>query len=47
MLLGVGERIGSLEAGKDADVLLSKGQPLTTWAQTQRVIVDGVTRFER
>jgi imidazolonepropionase-like amidohydrolase len=46
-ILGVSDRIGTLEAGKDADVVLWKGQPLTTWAQTQRVIVDGVTRFER
>ena len=46
-ILGVGDRLGTLEAGKDADLVLWKGQPLSTWAQTQRVIVDGVTRFQR
>jgi len=46
-VLGVGDRLGTLEAGKDADLVLWKGQPLSTWAETRRVIVDGVTRFER
>jgi len=46
-ILGVDERLGTLEAGKDADLVLWKGQPLSTWAQTRRVIVDGVTVFER
>jgi imidazolonepropionase-like amidohydrolase len=46
-VLGVDERLGTLEAGKDADLVLWKGQPLSTWGQTQRVIVDGVTRFQR
>jgi imidazolonepropionase-like amidohydrolase len=47
VILEVGDRIGTLEVGKDADLVLWKGRPLTTWAQTQRVIVDGVTRFQR
>jgi imidazolonepropionase-like amidohydrolase len=46
-ILGVQERVGTLEAGKDADLVLWKGRPLSTWAQTQMVIVDGVTRFQR
>ena len=46
-ILGVGDRLGTLEAGKDADLVLWKGQPLSTWARTQLVIVDGVTRFHR
>ena len=47
VILGVGDRLGTLEAGKDADLVLWKGKPLSTWALTQRVIVDGVTRFQR
>jgi imidazolonepropionase-like amidohydrolase len=47
VILGVSDRIGTLEPGKDADLVLWKGEPLTTWAVAQRVIVDGVTRFER
>ncbi len=46
-ILGVDDRVGTLEAGKDADLVLWKGEPLSTWSQTERVIVDGVTVFER
>jgi imidazolonepropionase-like amidohydrolase len=47
VVLGVEDRLGTLEAGKDADLVLWEGEPLSTWARTRRVIVDGVTRFER
>ncbi len=47
VILGVDGRLGMLEPGKDADLVLWKGEPLSTWAETRRVIVDGVTVFER
>ncbi len=46
-ILGVDDRLGTLEAGKDADLVLWKGEPLSTWAEAQVVILDGVTVFER
>ena len=46
-ILGVGDRLGSLEIGKDADLVLWEGRPLSTWGRTKRVIVDGRTVFSR
>jgi imidazolonepropionase-like amidohydrolase len=46
-ILGVSDRLGTLETGKDADLVLWKGEPVSTWAETQRVIVDGETVFDR
>ena len=46
-VLGVADRMGSLEVGKDADVVVFDGDPLSirTWAS--RVYVDGRLVFER
>ena len=46
-VLGVDDRMGSLEVGKDADVVVFDGDPLSirTWAT--RVYVDGQLVFER
>ncbi len=46
-ILGVADEIGSLEAGKSADLVLWETHPLGTWGETRRVIVDGETLFER
>jgi imidazolonepropionase-like amidohydrolase len=46
-ILEVGDRLGTLEPGKDADMVLWKGEPPGTWAEAQRVIVDGATVFDR
>ncbi len=46
-ILGVDERLGTLAPGKDADLVLWNGEPLSTWGETRRVIVDGLTVFER
>lgn len=46
-ILGVADRLGSLEAGKDADIVLWKGHPLSTWGETRMVIVNGQVVFER
>jgi hypothetical protein len=43
---GVADRVGSLEPGKDADVLLLTGDPLDTRSRLVRVLVDGETAWE-
>lgn len=44
---GIDDRVGSVEAGKDADLVLFEGDPLTVSARPVWVMVDGVIRFER
>lgn len=40
-ILGVAERVGTLEAGKDADVLLLSGDPLDVKTRVELVLVNG------
>ena len=42
--IGVEDRVGSLEAGKDADVVLADGDPLVSNTTIEKVIVDGEIR---
>lgn len=44
--LGIEDRVGSLEKGKDADIAIFKGHPLSIYAIPQKTIVDGVVRFD-
>lgn len=43
--LGIGDRVGSLEAGKDADLVIWSADPLSTRAVVERVVIDGRTFF--
>jgi imidazolonepropionase-like amidohydrolase len=45
--LGVENRIGSLEVGKDGDVAIFKGHPLSVYTIPMQTIVDGIVRFDR
>jgi len=45
--LGIADRVGSIEVGKDADLAIFDEHPLSIYAIAQRTIVDGVTRFDR
>lgn len=45
--LGISDRVGSLEVGKDADVAIFDKHPLSIYAIPQMTIVDGVLRFDR
>lgn len=45
--LGVDNRVGSLEAGKDADIAVFKNHPLSIYAVPLYTVVDGVVRFDR
>jgi imidazolonepropionase-like amidohydrolase len=44
--LGIAERTGSLEEGKDADIAIFNAHPLSIYAIPQMTIVDGVIRFD-
>ncbi len=44
--LGIDDRVGSIEVGKDADLAIFNAHPLSIYAIAQRTIVDGLTRFD-
>jgi len=46
-ILGVASRIGSLESGKDADIIILSGHPLDTFIQVEMVLIEGETVYER
>ena len=40
-ILGVADRVGSLEAGKDANFFMSNGDPLEIRTHVTRVVIEG------
>jgi imidazolonepropionase-like amidohydrolase len=46
-IVGIDDRVGSLEEGKDADIALFNGNPLDYRVRAQRVFIDGVEVFKR
>lgn len=44
---GIADRVGSLEVGKDADVVIYDGSPLEISGKTWKVLVDGEVVFSR
>jgi imidazolonepropionase-like amidohydrolase len=46
-MLGVDDRVGSLETGKDADIAVFDGPPLSVRSHEVRTLIDGVTVYER
>jgi imidazolonepropionase-like amidohydrolase len=45
--LGIENRVGSIEPGKDADLVLYDKNPLSNYAKVQRVWIDGAQYFDR
>ena len=45
--LGVEDRIGSIEEGKEGDIAIFKNHPLSIYAVPMMTIVDGIVRFDR
>ena len=45
--LGLDDRIGSLEAGKNADVVLWTGDPFSVYSKPEKVWIDGALLYDR
>jgi imidazolonepropionase-like amidohydrolase len=45
--LGVDNRVGSIEVGKDADIVIYDKDPLSNFAKVQKVWIDGNKMFDR
>ena len=45
--LGLNDRIGSLEAGKNADVVLWSGDPFSVYTRAEKTWIDGALLFDR
>lgn len=46
-VLGVEDRVGTLEEGKNADVVLWSGDPFSVYSRTERVWIDGALVYDR
>jgi len=46
-LLHVSEKVGSIKAGKDADLVLWSDHPLSIYAKAEKTLVDGIVYFDR
>ena len=44
--LGIGDRVGSIEVGKDGDLAIFDRHPLSIYAVPQKTIVDGIVYFD-
>jgi imidazolonepropionase-like amidohydrolase len=45
--LGLDKRIGSIEVGKDADLVLFSGHPLNSYSRPEMTLIDGEVYFQR
>ena len=43
--IGVADRVGSIEKGKDADILILSGEPLSVTTRIEKVILNGKTVY--
>ncbi|HYL16054.1 MAG TPA: amidohydrolase family protein [Terriglobales bacterium] len=46
-IIGVDDRVGSLDVGKDADVVIWDGYPLSSYGVPNKVFIDGDVYFDR
>ncbi len=46
-IAGVGDRVGSIQPGKDGDFIILNGDPLDVTARIEMVVVNGVVAYEK
>ena len=45
--LHVDDKVGSIKAGKDADIVIWSDNPLSIYAKSEKTIVDGIVYWDR
>jgi len=45
-LLHIDDKVGSIKVGKDADVVLWSGHPMSVYSKAEKTIIEGVTYFD-
>jgi imidazolonepropionase-like amidohydrolase len=45
-LLHIDHKVGSIEVGKDADIVLWSGHPLSVYSKAEKTIIEGATYFD-
>src|SRR5919201_6826590 len=46
-IIGVDDRTGSIDVGKDGDIVIWNGPPLSSYALADKVLIDGEVYFDR
>ena len=46
IMLGIDHRVGSLEVGKDADLAIFNGHPLSVYSKVEKTIIEGDIYFD-
>jgi len=46
-IVGVDDRVGSIDVGKDADIVIWEGYPLSSYGVPNKVLIDGDVYFDR
>jgi adenine deaminase len=47
MQLGIDKRVGSIDVGKDADLVIYNHDPLSAYAVVEKTLIDGRVYFDR
>ena len=45
-IIGVDDRVGSIDVGKDADITIWNGHPLSSYGRVEKVLIDGSVFFD-
>ena len=47
IMLGIDDRVGSIEVGKDADLVIFNNHPLSVYSVVEKTLIDGQVYFDR
>jgi imidazolonepropionase-like amidohydrolase len=47
IMLGISDRVGSIEVGKDADLAIFTNHPLSVYSVVEKTLIDGQVYFDR